>query len=112
MPVGKKGRTGEVIEVLAFVSPLIMVTSNSWSNDEVYGEKPHDERQNARPLCIAQGPCRAFRRGDRPNSELHTDLQLRMNMPERYTYRSATILDMEYTTARHYWWTVCTKYKW
>jgi hypothetical protein len=109
MPVGKMGGTGEVMEVLAFVNPLIMITSNSWSNDEVYREK---QRQNARPLHYAQGPCRAFRRGDRPNSELHTDLQLRMDMPERYTYRSATILDGGYTTARHCWPTVCTKYKW
>ena len=97
------------MEVLAFVNPLIMITSNSWSNDEVYREK---QRQNARPLHYAQGPCRAFRRGDRPNSELHTDLQLRMDMPERYTYRSATILDMEYTTARHYRWTICTIHRW
>lgn len=107
MPVGNKGRTGEVMEVLDLVSPLIMITSSSWSNGEVYREK---KRQNARPLHYAQGPCRAFRRGDRPNSELHTDLQLTMDMPERYTYRSATILDMEYTTARHYWPNMCTRY--
>ena len=40
-----------------------------------------------------------------PNSELHTDLQLTMDMPEHYTYRSATILDWRCDTnidTRHY----------
>jgi hypothetical protein len=42
MPVGKDGRTGEVRESWLFVSPLIIVTSSSWSNGEVYRSKSRD----------------------------------------------------------------------
>ena len=85
MPVGKErntGRTGEVRKSWPFVSPLIIITSNSWSNGEVY------RSTNARPIIMHRGIPQWG-----PNSEVHTDLQLTMDMPERYTYRSATILD-------------------
>lgn len=85
MPVGKErntGRTGEVRKSWPFVSPLIIITSNSWSNGEVY------RSTNARPIIMHRGIPQWG-----PNSEVHTDLQLTMDMPERYTYRSATLLD-------------------
>ena len=100
MPVGKErntGRTGEVRKSWPFVSPLIIITSNSWSNGEVYRSKAET---NARPIIMHRGIPQWG-----PNSELHTDLQLTMDMPEHYTYRSATILDWRCDTnidTRHY----------
>ena len=94
MPVGKErntGRTGEVRKSWPFVSPLIIITSNSWSNGEVY------RSTNARPIIMHRGIPQWG-----PNSEVHTDLQLTMDMPERYTYRSATILDWRCDTKYRY----------
>ncbi|KAM0695080.1 hypothetical protein Q7P36_005436 [Cladosporium allicinum] len=80
MPVGKNGTQEEQ-------------ESNSWSNGEVYRSKAET---NARPIIMHRGIPQWG-----PNSEVHTDLQLTMDMPERYTYRSATILD----------WTCDTEYR-
>lgn len=85
MPVGKSGRTGEVRESWSFVRPLIIVTIISWPNGEVYREKQR-QMMHGPSSTYAQGPVWCIPPWG-PNSELHTDLQLTMDMPERYTYR-------------------------